>query len=175
MYVNLKTGVASNIGGNVSNINMVIGGSANDTLIGGSAADILVGGGGNESLTAGSGRAILIGGSGTSTLTGGGGDDIFIGGSVSFYNQVADAINLAAFDAILTEWASNKNVYTRYNDLTSGVTGSDGNSYALNLSSVIDNFLGDALNRGTAGTDWFFLGVLDTDNHNPTDKVTNLP
>ena len=74
--LNVKGGAANGISG----IQNVVGGSANDILIGDAGANILIGGegnnvlsgvGGDDTLTGGSGRDILIGGAGTDVLNGG--------------------------------------------------------------------------------------------------------
>jgi RHS repeat-associated protein len=55
------------------------GGNGNDTLMGGSAADIFDGGEGNDVLKGGSGNDLLIGGSGADSLYGEGGSDVLVG------------------------------------------------------------------------------------------------
>ncbi len=55
----------------------VIGGSGNDTLIGNSQENWLAGGNGNDTLSGGGSKDRLNGGAGNDTLTGGWGDDIF--------------------------------------------------------------------------------------------------
>jgi len=57
----------------------LLGGSGNDTLISGAAADILFGGTGNDTLQGKGGIDFLLGGAGNDTLTGGAGNDEVFG------------------------------------------------------------------------------------------------
>jgi Ca2+-binding RTX toxin-like protein len=59
----------------------LFGGSGNDTLTGGSGADMLFGQAGNDTLLGKGGNDLLFGGSGNDTLTGGDGDDQVFGES----------------------------------------------------------------------------------------------
>jgi Ca2+-binding RTX toxin-like protein len=76
----------------------LMGGSRNDTLLGGSGSNRLLGDDGNDSLVGGSARDLLIGGTGSDTLLGNGDDDLLIGGTMAY-----DA-TFAALDAIMAEW-----------------------------------------------------------------------
>src|SRR5437879_2615758 len=53
----------------------LFGGAGNDTLTGGSGADLLFGGAGNDILNGKGGNDLLFGGAGNDTLIGGSGDD----------------------------------------------------------------------------------------------------
>lgn len=67
---------ASNENDNVgSDIEMVVGGSANDTLTGSPADNVLVGGPGDDTLTGGAGNDLLDGGAGNDVMNGGDGTD----------------------------------------------------------------------------------------------------
>ncbi|PTL58218.1 calcium-binding protein [Paraconexibacter algicola] len=75
-------------GDNVTEVEWVLGGSADDTIGGTGQADRLVGGGGNDRLEGGGGPDVLLGGTddggpvaGDDTLDGGAGPDVFLGGS----------------------------------------------------------------------------------------------
>lgn len=59
----------------------VIGDEGNDTILGGSAADILSGSSGNDSIVAGDGHDIVRGGAGDDVLNGGDGFDSLYGGN----------------------------------------------------------------------------------------------
>src|SRR5215217_4905821 len=59
----------------------LFGGAGNDTLTGGSGADMLFGQSGNDTLLGKGGNDLLFGGSGNDTLTGGDGDDQAFGES----------------------------------------------------------------------------------------------
>lgn len=67
--------------GDPDNPNTIDGGSGDDTITGGSAADFLEGGEGNDQLIGGGGADFLVGGSGDDTVFGGAGNDILVGGS----------------------------------------------------------------------------------------------
>jgi Ca2+-binding RTX toxin-like protein len=77
---NVDTGVALSFTGALTVGNTFTGGSGDDTITGGSAADFLTGGIGNDQITGGSGADILVGGDGNDSLTGGEGGDTFTGG-----------------------------------------------------------------------------------------------
>jgi Ca2+-binding RTX toxin-like protein len=73
--INLQTGTDT-YGNTYSGIEVVLGGSQNDTVLGNDTVDErLDGGGGNDSLSGGGGNDTLLGGSGNDTLIGGAGDD----------------------------------------------------------------------------------------------------
>jgi Ca2+-binding RTX toxin-like protein len=60
---------------------LIIGGAANTTIIGGTGSDTLVGGNGPTTLVAGPGNALLIGGNGPTTMQAGTGDDTLAAGN----------------------------------------------------------------------------------------------
>ncbi len=59
----------------------MLGGAGDDSLTGGTAADLLVGNAGNDRLNGGAGADVLLGGMGTDTLDGGAGNDSLLGGA----------------------------------------------------------------------------------------------
>ena len=71
-------GEGDNVLGDVEN---VIGGSGNDSLTGGDAANVLTGGSGNDDLDGGADADTLAGGDGSDRLQGRGGADVFDGGA----------------------------------------------------------------------------------------------
>ena len=152
--VNLATGISTGVGGAISNIQDVRGGSGNDILTGNSVGNVLVGGAGNDTIVGGAGRSLLIGGSGVDNVGGGAGDDIVIGGFSTFDN------NNAALDSILAEWQSAVDSYvTRINFIKNG--GGLNGTNTLNLgTTVIDDLAANVLSGG-AGNDWFFKGRND--------------
>jgi Ca2+-binding RTX toxin-like protein len=81
VVVTLNAATAANVtvGGTladtVANIESVIGGSANDVMVGDARANRLVGYGGADTLTGGAGADVLIGGAGLDVLDGGLGSD----------------------------------------------------------------------------------------------------
>jgi hypothetical protein len=173
--VNLRTGAATFVGGGaagkVSQVQNVVGGAGNNTLVGSSLGNIFIGGGGTNVLTSGSGRSILIGGTGTATLTGGPADDILIAGTTTF-----DA-NQAALMTILKEWQRTDRSYTqRIADLRNG-GGFNGSNKLIWHTTVLDNDRGSGKLIGGTGLDWFFAnlaatGVLDhISNRNGNEQV----
>lgn len=81
IQVNLGYTTAQNTGQGMDlllNIENVVTGSGNDTILGNAEANNLNGGAGNDSIVAGAGNDVLIGGLGNDTMTGGPGADTFI-------------------------------------------------------------------------------------------------
>lgn len=62
-------------------IENIIGGAGNDTIVGGSAANVFTGNAGNDSLNGGGGSDTLYGGANNDTLIGGSGNDSLYGGT----------------------------------------------------------------------------------------------
>ncbi len=124
------------------------GGLGNDVLKGSAGNDILLGGAGIDILFGGTGRDILIGGKNSDLLLGGSDDDILVGGS-TIHDQ-----NDAALMAIRAEWASNKPVETRRQNLLDGTGDGAGlnGSYFLDTAALDDDAL-DLL-VGGSGQDW---------------------
>jgi Ca2+-binding RTX toxin-like protein len=82
--VNLAKGTITDSFGNkdmVSGVEIIIGTSFNDKIVGGDNTDILVGGAGNDSLYGGGGSDELYGGTGNDYLSGGAASDYFVGGA----------------------------------------------------------------------------------------------
>ncbi len=143
---------------------IVLAGAGNDSIAGGSGADILVGGSGNDSIAGNKGRDLLIGGAGADSLDGGADDDLLIAGSTPLDD------NLVGLSAILAEWTSSHT----YADRTSNIqTGSGAtNGFFFDTTTAIDDAANDHLTGGS-GQDFFYrntdAGVLDT----TTDKASN--
>ncbi len=152
--VNLATGAATGVGGVVSNIQNVRGGSGGNRLTGNALGNILVGGAGADVLIGGSGRSVLIGGGGNDTVTGGSADDILIGGTTDF-----DARD-GALQSILMEWQRTDRTYAqRIADLKNG-GGLNGGIKLIFGKTVHDDGGSDVLTGG-GGLDWFFKGRRD--------------
>lgn len=131
----------------------VYGGNGDDTITGGSAADILVGGAGNDTLNGGSGtgRDLLIGGAGRDTIRGNGADDILVGGYT-----LHDA-NFTALRAISDEWNSARTYQQRVDNIHGTThTGLNG-SYLLkpDVTTFDDGAIDDM--AGGSGRDWFIF------------------
>jgi hypothetical protein len=153
VMVDLALGTATGVAGGASEIQIVIGGSANDILTGDAGNSILVGGAGNDTLTAGTGRAILIGGVGSDTLTGGPADDILLGGTTSY------DLNPTALLAIMKEWQRTDETYQQRIDHLGGTTlGGLNGTFNLKATTVHDDASADTLTGGL-GMDWFWASL----------------
>src|SRR5262249_54774610 len=108
VIVDLQTGFASGVGGSVSVITVVFGGTGNGAL---GAYNLLIGGaGGGATLNGGLGRRnILVAGGGASTLNGGDSDDLLIGGTTQYDTEAG----LASWLQIANEWAGLDDYATR--------------------------------------------------------------
>jgi ELWxxDGT repeat protein len=138
--------------GNPFALVIVLGEGGNDTLDARALAVncVLVGGSGNDTLYGGSGRNLLIGGAGGDTLFAGSAGDILIGGPTSY-----DA-NLSALAFIMAEWGRTDVDYlTRVKHLNGSLGGGLNGAYLLNSTTVFDDNTVDVL-YGGAGMDWFF-------------------
>ncbi len=165
--VDLAAGTATNIGGGVSNISVVRGGIAADTLSGDDNNNALIGGGGNDNILAGSGRNLLFGGLGADTINGGAGENIMFAGTTTFES------NVATIDNLLSYWSrADLDYNTRVADLK---TGSVNGVPALNSTTVKNDTSVNKLNGGT-GLDWFFAKLgspKDTINNQVTGEQVN--
>lgn len=130
----------------------------------GSGPNVLLGGSGDDKLNGGSKRDLLIGGTGADSLTGNGDDDILIAGTTAY-----DAWE-AALCGLIGEWTSTRDYATRLANLNGTGTGQRANgNFFLKASSpgrtVFDDLSKDTL-TGASGLDAFFanftgVGVLD--------------
>ncbi len=118
-------------------LNLIDGGTGNDSIIGGDAADSVIGSLGNDSIFAGNGNDTVDGGAGDDVLSDFGGNDSISGGDGD------DSLLGASGDDSLFGGADNDSLYGGDNaDLLQGDAGND----------VLD---------GGAGTDNMFGGVGD--------------
>jgi hypothetical protein len=116
VIVDLQTGFATGVGGSVSGVRNVTGGSG--APVDSSVYNLLIGNGGNT-LTGGTGRRNLLvaGGSGPSTLNAADGEDLLIGGTTAYDTEAG----LASWQAIAAEWARTDEDYnTRVSNVTTG-------------------------------------------------------
>jgi Ca2+-binding RTX toxin-like protein/subtilisin-like proprotein convertase family protein len=132
-------------------IDIVLGGSGDDTLTGNSSNNVLVGNGGKDKLTGNSGRDILIGGLGLDTLSGGNDDDILISGRTTH-----DATP-SSLGTLLTGWISGSPYATRVAALKAGV-GSPAVTLIAKTTALNDSGEKDSLTGGS-GTDWYFKAL----------------
>jgi hypothetical protein len=131
---------------------IVEGEGGNDTLDARSlsVSSVLIGGSGNDALFGGSGRNLLIGGLGADTLYAGSGGDILIGGTTSYDS------NLTALAYLMAEWDSSDSYSTRVNKISKG--GGLNGAYVLNSTTVFDDNTTDTL-YGGSGLDWYFAHI----------------
>jgi hypothetical protein len=141
------------------------GGNGKDNLKGGAGHDVLLGGDGDDMLDGGGncGRDLLIGGRGADRLVGNAGDDLLIAGTTLFDNDVA------ALDAIMAEWTSNRDYTTRVANLEGAGSGPNfdrrrNGNYFLISSNPSATVIGDGAKdqlTGSAGLDWFLATAED--------------
>jgi sugar lactone lactonase YvrE len=113
VVVDLQTGFATSVGGLVSGIVNVIGGSGPPAADG--TYNLLIGNGGNT-LTGGTGRRnILVAGGRASTLVAGDNEDLLIAGSTSYDSDPA----LVNWRLIAAYWAGSDDFFTRAYNLIS--------------------------------------------------------
>ena len=104
---------ATFIEGNQNN-NTIIGGSGADVLLGGEGNDCLVGGTGNDILRGGEGANTLVAGAGNNTLYGGSGANTYVygGGKDSIYGYASnELITLQSGYSIVNTALASNNVY----------------------------------------------------------------
>jgi sugar lactone lactonase YvrE len=150
VVVDLQTGLATGVGGSVSGIVNVVGGSGGPG--GPGVYNLLIGAGGNA-LIGGTGRRnILVAGSTASTLTSGDGADLLIAGFTSYDTDPA----LANWRLIAAYWAGSDDYFTRASNLASG-TGVP----LLDATVVTGNGGGNTLN-GSGALALIFTDGMDT-------------
>jgi hypothetical protein len=146
VLVDLQTGSATGVGGTISGIATVDGGSASPATSG--MYNLLIGAGG-DTLNGGTGRRnILLAGASASTLNAGDGQDLLIAGSTAYDTEPG----LITWQLIAAYWASSDDYATRLANLLSGsgvplldasvVTG-NGGSNTLNGSGALALFYSD--------------------------------
>jgi hypothetical protein len=150
VVVDLQTGLATGVGGSVSGIVNVVGGSGGPG--GPGVYNLLIGAGGNA-LIGGTGRRnILVAGGTASTLTSGDGEDLLIAGFTSYDTDPA----LANWRLIAAYWAGSDDYFTRASNLASG-TGVP----LLDATVVTGNGGGNTLN-GSGALALIFTDGMDT-------------
>jgi YVTN family beta-propeller protein len=150
VVVDLQTGVATGVGGSVSGILQVIGGSG--TPAAGGTYNLLIGAGGNT-LTGGTGRRnILVAGGGAGTLNAGDGEDLLIAGSTAYDTDPA----LASWLQIAAYWAGSDDFATRAANLASA------NGVPLLDATVVSGNGGGNVLVGSGGLGLIFTDGADT-------------
>jgi hypothetical protein len=147
--VNLKYHLASFVGGEVKEVENVLGSQGNDVLDGDESDNVLVGNGGKDLLRGGAGRDLLIGGDGVDDLLGGGGEDLLIGGRTVYDN---DPTRLRRLQSL---WSGSGFYSNRIDSLRTDAVA------PLTTAQVLDDASADSLTGGPLETDWFFRSALD--------------
>ena len=78
----------------------ILGGTADDTLVGTNANDLIEGGAGNDKLYGGSGSDVLVGGTGDDSLYGGSGDDVLVADAGNDILDGGSGIDTADFSGL---------------------------------------------------------------------------
>ena len=179
--VNLLDGAATGIAG-VSGVENIIGGDANDFLVGnagdnvisgGNGEDIIFGWSGVDSLNGNGGRDFLIGGTGGDTIHGNATEDILVSGTLTYASEApSSTIDRTAIDAIMSEWRrTDLSFSARLAHLNGTTSGGLNGSYVLNATTALDDDVTDFL-HGDAGQDWLLAGVKDSVIGGGNDTVT---
>lgn len=139
--VNLLRGTATAVGGGVSGIEEVRGGSGDDLLVGDGESNALFGN---------AGRDVLIGGAGADALDGGAGDDLLIGGATTGDNDPA------WLSGVRASWTQPLTYPERIASLRDRLT----------TATVLEDDAVDVLTGGL-DTDWFWALLGDTTDRDP--------
>jgi hypothetical protein len=150
VVVDLQTSSATGVGGTLSGIASVVGGSG--TPAGAGTYNLLIGSG-NNYLQGGTGRRnLLVAGGSASTLVAGDGEDLLVAGSTSYDTQAG----LASWLQIASYWAGGGAYATRVANVTGGV-----GVPRLDASTVSGNGGGNYLS-GSGAPALLFTDNLDT-------------
>ena len=158
--VNLATGAVTGAAGTdvLSEVENVLGGAGNDSLLGNDLANLLSGGAGIDRLNGGEGNDTLDGGDGADIMSGGNGDDVFIVGDG---DVVSEALGQGT-DLILARRASislsGQHVENVTGDLVGQAFSITGNTLANvltggSLADTLNGSIGNDTLAGGAGND----------------------
>ena len=164
--VNLSVNSVANataIAGSTTNLQIVTGGSGNDSLRGNATkSTVLIGLGGNDTIVGGSQRDLLFGGIGGDLMQGGSGDDLLVSARTAYDT------NHQAILGLFAEWMTVRTFAQRTANLWGNGNGTRSNSnYFLNSNSadpIVDTVFADDENDSLSGglnQDWFFASVND--------------
>jgi hypothetical protein len=150
VLVDLQTGFATGVGGTISGIATVDGGSASPATSG--VYNLLIGAGG-DTLNGGTGRRnLLVAGASASTLNAGDGEDLLIAGSTAYDAESG----LITWQLIAAYWAGSDDYATRVANLTSG------NGVPLLDASVVTGNGGGNTVNGNGALALFYSDGSDT-------------
>jgi Ca2+-binding RTX toxin-like protein len=176
--VNLANGTftADGASGTVANVEIVLAGDGDDTLIGSSAAETLIGGEGNDTISGGGGADYLDGGAGTNTLdlsANSSGVSVDLGSGTGTVS--GESVSLTNFE-IVQGGSGNDTLISSSGDDT--LRGGDGND-TIRSGGGMDSLDGgagvDTLDFSSASSDLtvdLSLGQASVDND--TSQVTNF-
>src|SRR5262249_46298217 len=150
VVVDLQTGLATGVGGTVSGITSVTGGSGTPAASG--TYNLLIGNGANALLGGTGRRNILVAGGNASSLTGGDGEDLLIAGFTSYDTDPA----LANWRLIAAYWAGSDDYLTRAANLASGT------GVPLLDATIVTGNGGGNVRSGNGGLALIFSDGLDT-------------
>jgi hypothetical protein len=149
---NLTTAVAHGVGGLITSVENLTGGSGDDFLLGQAGLNIIAGGPGNDVIVGNFGGDFLsgIGGGGADNMNGGTGEDILIGGSTSWDASIPDLTN------IMARWLAVTAYNVRITDLKTNVP------QLLPATTVFNDAAGDNDSMlGGGDLDWFITNAGD--------------
>ncbi|OAI56882.1 hypothetical protein AYO47_08570 [Planctomyces sp. SCGC AG-212-M04] len=121
---------------------VLYGGAGNDALTGGSGNDVILGGDGEDTLIGGAGDDFLGGGAGADRIVGSAGNDVLVAGTVG------PNVSLVGVRKALVDWAS------------TAISTADDSTF----DDTVFNESDFDLLTGSAGADWFILGLNDIAN-----------
>jgi serralysin len=162
--VNLGLTSAQNMQGagidTILNVEGVIGGSGNDTLIGTDDANVLTGGAGNDVLSGKGGNDVIDGGDGDDLIDGGAGNDTLIGGNgidtLSYANDTTGiTVDLSKKD--VKSDGSGRDKISGFENVTGG--SGDDTLTGGKTDNVIIGGAGDDVINGGAGADTLTGGI----------------
>jgi hypothetical protein len=162
VVVDLQTGQATGVGGSVSGIGTVYGGTGNGAL---GAYNLLIGNGGNV-LNGGFGRRnLLVAGGGASTLNAGDQEDLLIGGTTLYDTEAG----LVSWLQIASYWAGTDSYATRVANLTGG-----SGVPLLDATTVAGNGGGNTLNGNGALALIYTDGLDNLSGFDPTSQTVAI-
>ncbi len=160
--VNLLTGVASGgeaAGDQISNIEVLLGGSGNDSLTGNASSNTLNGGSGADTLNGGDGDDVIIGGAGADIMDGGAGiDTLSYDGSTT---AIKVALGEAGVQATSTDTVTTADDYgDKFTNFENVIGGTKADTITGNsLANVLGGGAGNDTISGGDGNDTIIGGA----------------
>ncbi|MFN5299036.1 MAG: beta strand repeat-containing protein [Planctomycetaceae bacterium] len=145
---------------------IIIGSPLNDLLVGNALGNVFFGGAGADILMGNSGRDILVGGTGSDDSFGGADEDILMDGSWQLYSESTRVAQLSRIIDVSRDWLGSGTFAERVLRLRS--FSSPLNTSTVTLDAAIDRVWGDD------GLDWFWIGVEDQNDRQPSPELEPL-